>query len=196
MKPEKILVPLDTARCPVEVFARINALAQRGGVEVELLHVVNLNLAAPDRRVDDEVCAEAQWHLERLREEYVDAGAKVVTRVRMGRPGDEILAEAKEQEADLIVVPTGGSAGGARRTWWSCLWAAVCPGVVGRLLRYGWFPLLIVHGETWLNCHRRWGRRHETIEPGLGRLRPEKVDLSVPLFSATKLRRGCAPNWG
>ena len=148
----------------MEVFARVNSFAQRPGVEVELLHVVDLNLAAPDRRVDEELCREAQWHLEQLRAEYVNAGANVVARVRMGKPGDEILAEAKEQGADLIIVPTGGNSWRMRRSLWSCLWAAVCPWVLGQLVRYGWFPLLIVRGETYINCHQRWGRRREEVE--------------------------------
>ena len=43
MKPERILLPVDVARCPLEVFDLVNGFAKRPEVTVLLLHVVDLD---------------------------------------------------------------------------------------------------------------------------------------------------------
>lgn len=58
MQTEKILVPVDTARCYPEVFGRVNALGSRADVTVVLLHVVTLNIAAPENRVYERLAQE------------------------------------------------------------------------------------------------------------------------------------------
>jgi nucleotide-binding universal stress UspA family protein len=197
MRPETILVPLDTARYPVEVFARVNAFAQRPGVTVVLLHVVNLNLAAPDRRVDQELCREAQWHLGRLAATYVQPGPAIVTRVRMGKPAEEILAEAREQDASLIIVPAFASSWRRRRGLWGWLWAALCPGVVGKLIRFAQCPVLVVHAETVLDCRRQWWRGEEEIKAALEYLHanprtshlPARAPEASPVPSDQEVRR-------
>src|ERR1035441_624672 len=95
MKPEGILFPVDVARCPLEVFELVNGLAKRPEVTVILLHVVNLNILAPENRVYEELGQEAQWYLERLANKHVHPLASTITRVRIGNPAEEILAEAK-----------------------------------------------------------------------------------------------------
>ena len=158
MKPERILVPIDTARCPIEVFARINAFAARPGVTIILLHVVNLNLAAMDRRIEEELCKDAQRHLERLAAKYVHSEASIVVRVRTGRPVAEILAEAEAQNADLMILGTSESWQQKARPPLRWLTAAVFPGVVGKLVRLALCPLLIVHAQTFFDCEKQWGR--------------------------------------
>ena len=47
MNPERILLPLDIRKWPVEVFSVVNGLANHPGVSVILLHVVTLSITAP-----------------------------------------------------------------------------------------------------------------------------------------------------
>ena len=92
MKPKRILVPIDIARCPLEVFDRVNAFAAQPGVTVILLHVVTLSIAAPDNRVFEELGREAGWYLERLARKHVHPNASTLIHVRTGKAADEILS--------------------------------------------------------------------------------------------------------
>ena len=71
MKPERILLPIDTAKCPLEIFAVANGFACRPEVRVILLHVVNLNIVAPENRVYEELGREVYSHLDRLAQRYI-----------------------------------------------------------------------------------------------------------------------------
>ena len=66
MEPERILLPLDIRRCPLEIFSVVEGFSKRPGVTLILLHVVHLNIVAPDNRVYEELALEAQGYLERL----------------------------------------------------------------------------------------------------------------------------------
>ena len=159
MKPGRILVPIDTTKCRPEVFSRVNAFASRPGVTVILLHVLNLNIVAPENRIYEELAQAACWHLECLALEYMPAGVSVLFHVRVGKPVEEILAEAKAEDVDLMILPVcGGSIWNrTNRLSWKYLFAAVCPGVGEKLVRVSRCPLLIVHAETCFNCQERWG---------------------------------------
>src|ERR1035437_10676637 len=110
MKPKRILVPIDIARCPLEVFTRVNAFAGQPCVTISLLHVVTVKIAAADNRVFEELGREAGWYLERLARRHVHADASILIHVRIGKAADEILAEAKAENVDLIILPIfGGS---------------------------------------------------------------------------------------
>ena len=97
----RILVPLDTQKCPIEIFARVNAFAQHPGARVLLLHVV------VDRRIEAEVCREAQRCLGRLASHYLHPEARVLLRVRIGRPIAEVLAEAELPSCTRTVFEAG-----------------------------------------------------------------------------------------
>ena len=45
MKAERILLPLDIRKCPLDVFSVVNGFAKYPGATVTLLHVVTLNIA-------------------------------------------------------------------------------------------------------------------------------------------------------
>ena len=94
MKPERILLPLDIRKCPLEVFSVANGFARHPGATVILLHVVTLNIAAPEKRVYEELGRDAHWYLERLARGCLHPGVATTIRVRVGKPAEEILAEA------------------------------------------------------------------------------------------------------
>ena len=72
------MVPIDTTKCRPEVFGRVNAFADRPDVTVILLHVLNLNIVAPENRIYEELAQIARWHLERLAREYPQPGVSVI----------------------------------------------------------------------------------------------------------------------
>jgi nucleotide-binding universal stress UspA family protein len=157
MKPEKILVPIDTARCRPEVFSRVNAFAGNAGVTVILLHVVNLNVVPMGSGQCEELAAEAHWHLQQMAVRYVDPDITPVVHVRIGKPVEEVLAEAKAENVDLIMVPIPRQANEKPLV---SLWRGLF-GLGERLLRVSPCPVQIVHAETCFNCQERWGRQAE-----------------------------------
>ncbi len=88
MKTERILLPLDIRKCPLEVFSVVKDLAKQRGVTVTLLHVVSLNIAAPEKGVYEQLAREAHWHLERLAGGCLRPGVTTITRVRFGKPAE------------------------------------------------------------------------------------------------------------
>ena len=159
MKPERILLPVDVARCPLEVFELVNGLAKRPEVTVVLLHVLNLNILTPENRVYEEHGQEAQWYLESLANKHLHPMASAITHVRVGKPAEEILAEAKAQSVDLIILPTYGP------SFWNRLkglWTNVCVPPVSTLaekvIREATCGVFVVLAKTRLNCERAWGR--------------------------------------
>src|ERR1039457_4019349 len=71
----------------------------------------------------EELGQEAQWHLESLANKHLHPMASAITHVRVGKPAEEILAEAKAQSVELIILPTYGP------SFWNRLkglWTNVC----------------------------------------------------------------------
>ena len=164
MNAERILVPIDTRKCHPEVLSHVNALASRPGVTVILLHVLNLNIFAPDNRLYEELAQEAHWHLERLAQQFLPPGARILGHVRFGKPVEETLAEAKAEDVDLIILSTPGGRG------WQRLFGPGFRGIRGRLLRVTPCPLLFVHAATRFNCQKNWGRQADGIRAALASL--------------------------
>jgi nucleotide-binding universal stress UspA family protein len=104
MKTRNVLIPLDVAACPLEVFSFVNETAKEEGTAVTLLHVSKLNVAAPDIRLYVEMEEEIQKLLLRLKTDFVSPRVDSNFCVRWGRPAREILAQAAEASSDLIVL--------------------------------------------------------------------------------------------
>jgi nucleotide-binding universal stress UspA family protein len=109
-------------------------MAADSPVCVTLLYVLNLNIVPPVRQVYDELCAESEAALKKLARFFFgnDLAARVV--VRAGAPHEEIVAEAKAESSDLIILT-----GPERRAWKHLLGlgttqkiidASPCPAVV------------------------------------------------------------------
>jgi nucleotide-binding universal stress UspA family protein len=168
MQTETILVPIDLERCHPEVFSRVNVLGSRPGVTVILLHVLNLNIAAPESRVYEELAQEAHWHLEHLARQFLHPGISTFLRVRVGKPVEEILAEAEAKAVDLIVLPVScrsnrkGPPALASRLPWA--WAT---GTSQRLVRLASCPLLVVPAETCINCREHWTTQARDVRSAL-----------------------------
>jgi nucleotide-binding universal stress UspA family protein len=185
MKPETILLPIDTAKCSLEAFARVNALANRPGATVILLHVVDLNIAALDNRVYDELGREAGWHLDMLARKYLRPDISTLIRVRFGNPATEIIMEAKARNVDLIILSTStGSLPSHEASFKKRLRAALFPGLLRKLLRAAPGALWIVHGETSFNCREHWGRPEPAADPVPHRTGEPAATCLSPAFAA------------
>jgi nucleotide-binding universal stress UspA family protein len=155
MKPERILIPIDVAKCPLEVFNVVNGFVERPGVTVILLHVVNLNIAAPENRVYAELGREADAHLKRLAEICVNPRASILTRVRFGKPAQEIVAAAKEENVDLIILPR------YRGSFWKRIFAFFAPQIVQKVIREAPCGVCLVTVKTRFNCSKEWSWARE-----------------------------------
>jgi len=111
--PGRILLPVDLARCPLEAFSFLNTFAGRRQVTVTLLNVINLNAWTVENRIFSELAESAKLQLEWLAETLLNPGLSFRTQVRFGKPAQEIVAEAKEANMDLIVLTSYG----ARSVW-------------------------------------------------------------------------------
>jgi len=185
MKPERILLPVDVARCPIEALQLANSLATRPEVTVILLHVVNLNIVAPENRVYQELGLEAQWHLERLAGNCLHSIASTIVRVRAGKPDEEILAEATEQNVDLVILPVFGPSWWRRLTlFWKRQFGWVASWSVERTLRDFPCRVLSVKVKTHFNCQKAWGRPEDETE-GMH-------EYPVPRQNSSELSTSCS----
>jgi nucleotide-binding universal stress UspA family protein len=135
MNSKRILIPLDLMRSPCDALIFVRNLATQSPVCVTLLYVLNLNIVAPGRQVYDELCAESEAALRRLARFFfgADGAARVV--VRVGAPHEEIVAEAKAEAADLIIL-----SGPQRRSWKQLLH----PGTIQKIIDASPCPALVL----------------------------------------------------
>ena len=180
MKPERILLPLDIKRCPLEIFSLVEGFSKRPEVTLTLLHVVDLNIAAPNNRGYEELALEARGYLERLGRRFVHPITSTVVHVRFGRPAEEILEEAEAQKAELIILPTYGP------SFWSRLVSLWKPGACGivsalaqRIIRDCTCGVFIANVKTRFNCEREWGRLPES-KPRCIELPVEQLRMAEP----------------
>jgi nucleotide-binding universal stress UspA family protein len=112
MNAKKILVPIDLMRSPCDALLFARDMAADQPVCVTLLYVLNLNIVTPDARLHDEMVAQGAEALRKLAWFFFGEEGAARTVVRMGLPHEQILAEAREEAADLIVLT-----GPARPSW-------------------------------------------------------------------------------
>ena len=156
---ERILVPIDIRRCPVELFDVLNGFARRPEVTLILLHVVALNIVPPETRIYDELAGEARTYLERLVRECLDPNVSTLIRVRRGKPAEEIRAEAKATNSSLIILPTYGPSFWKRLTFlWKPSSKPMVSNLVEKVSSDRDFSLCVVSVKTRFDCEQTWGR--------------------------------------
>ncbi|HXG49649.1 MAG TPA: universal stress protein [Methylomirabilota bacterium] len=137
----QILVPTDFSAPSTKALHYALALAEQAGATLSLVHVLALPSwpefgyarmaikSAQGRRT-------AQERLQTLRAGLGDRGDRVgAWRVRSGNPFREIIAEAEESRADLIVVATHGHTGLAH---------FLLGGTTEKIVRHAGCPVLVV----------------------------------------------------
>lgn len=103
MHDKRILLPINLANGSFDTLLFAQEMAGEFGVGIRLLNVVSLNIAAGSSVYDD-VCQENNRALERLKNLFFGAGTDVSVSVRAGEAAEEILAEAREEQCELIVL--------------------------------------------------------------------------------------------
>lgn len=152
---QRIIVPLDGSALAEEVLPHVETVSSLAQGEVVLVQVVplvsqvlNLGLAGgPDvgpfpptqlealtKAMEAEV-ERAKVYLERVAQRLREKGLRVSTEVRRGDPGEEIVALAKERQADLIAISTHGRSGLSRLVFGS---------VAETVIREAGVPVLVI----------------------------------------------------
>lgn len=127
---KQVLVPLDGSDFGATALPHAAALAKTFGATVLLVRVIDtveqlatgsyLERNPETSETSQDVIAssrhgaeslEAHNHLERVKRDLEAEGIVVVTALREGQPADEILAEATDKQADLIVLTAYGLGG-------------------------------------------------------------------------------------
>jgi nucleotide-binding universal stress UspA family protein len=112
MNSKRVLIPLDLMRSPCDALIFARNMAADLPVSVTLLYVLNLNIVVPGRQVYDELCAESEVALRKLARFFFGEERAAHVVVRVGAPHEEIVAEAKAESADLIILSAP-----ERRSW-------------------------------------------------------------------------------
>ncbi len=116
---KKILVPIDFSEYSKDALTYANTLAEQFDSKLILVYVVEPIVYPSDLgfgqvampNIEPEFTARGKTGLAQLIKDHVKAGLTARAVVRTGRAFLEILATAKEEHVDLIVIATHGHAG-------------------------------------------------------------------------------------
>ncbi len=104
MNDKRILIPVNLPKGPFDALQFAQGLADEVPVHVTLLNVVNLNVVRVEGRIYNEVCAESEATLKKLAKHFFSDSPSVRINVRVGRPHEEIVAEASAELSELIIL--------------------------------------------------------------------------------------------
>jgi nucleotide-binding universal stress UspA family protein len=151
MQVRRILVPTDFSKGSEAALAYAQTFAARFEADVVLLHVVAPHLPLREvpvlpfdvARGAADIARAAEGRLSRLAQAIEWQGRSTKTAVRHGTEDEQILAAAREEQADLIVMGTHGRTGLGR---------ALLGSVAERVVRRAVCPVLTVpQGERALS---------------------------------------------
>jgi nucleotide-binding universal stress UspA family protein len=104
MNSKRILVPVNLPKGSFDELQFAQGLADEVPIHVTLLNVVNLNVVRLERRIYNEACAESEAALKKLAKHFFGDSPSVRVNVRVGRPHEEIIAEAGAELSELIIM--------------------------------------------------------------------------------------------
>ncbi len=111
----RILIPLDFSDPARSALAYAAGLGRTFNAELVLLYVAEPPPFAPDlsdsHGYEEKAAAYASGQLQVLTQEHLDQGIKTRHVVRFGRPAAEIVAAARDEQVDLIIMATHGRSG-------------------------------------------------------------------------------------
>jgi nucleotide-binding universal stress UspA family protein len=152
IKADRLLLPIDLAKCPPEIFPLANDLVPPFKGEIVMLHVLDRQTNAVPFRGSGTNFRRAELLLERIGNEFVRPAVEASVRVRVGTPCEEILAEATANDVDLILLPT------FTPSIWRRLLGPKCAETARNLITEASCRVLVVDVRTHFNCFRRWPR--------------------------------------
>ena len=144
--PTKVLVATDGPEQVELVVSTAAELAEKTGSELHMVHVLALRLGplhdypySPDTELQEEIEQRARTEFEGLVESFRSSGRTVdAAHFRVGRPDAQIVEQAEEIRAGLIVVGSRGF-GAIRR--------ALIGDVSHSVVRHAHCPVMVVRGE-------------------------------------------------
>jgi nucleotide-binding universal stress UspA family protein len=162
--PKRILLPIDVAKCPLEVFPFVNELAEEHAAAIILLHVLNRQATNGEFQKDSVRAAEEQ--LEQLARKFINPRLALRTHVRTGTPSDAILAEATQSSVDLIVLTSYASSSIGKRP--------VRSQIVQTVLNTASCNITLLPVRTSFHCAQQWELVDEIVRAlnYVGLLRP------------------------
>ena len=104
MNSKRILIPVNLLKGSFDELQFAQGLADEVPIHVTLLNVVNLNVVKLEYRIFNEVLAESEAGLKKLAKHFFGDSPSVRINVRMGRPHEEIVAEASTELSELIIM--------------------------------------------------------------------------------------------
>jgi nucleotide-binding universal stress UspA family protein len=135
MNSKRILVPVNLPKSSFNSLLFAQGLADEVPIHLTLLNVVNLNVARLESRIYNEVCAESETALKKLANLFFGDSPSVRINVRVGRPHEEILAEADAELSELIIMASPKPA---------CWKRILSLGTVERVVRNARCPTLVL----------------------------------------------------
>ncbi len=111
---KKIIVAIDFLDCSINALAHAASIANKAGADVELIWVNMPDNSKEIFQVDaDSMITEVEKRFKGLVEEYSPkmGSGKMTYKIREGKVYSEIVKEAEDIMADLIIVGTHGSSG-------------------------------------------------------------------------------------
>ncbi len=104
MNSKRILIPVNWLKGSFDALQFAQGLADEVPIHVSLLNVVNLNVTRVESRIYNEACAESEAALKKLAKHFFGDSPSVRINVRVGRPHEEIIAEAGAELSELIIM--------------------------------------------------------------------------------------------
>ena len=152
IKANRLLLPLDLAKCPLELFPRANGFAKPFEREIVLLHVLERRTNAMPGGFNDMTIRQAERQLERIGRDYLRPTVGTVFRVLTGTPHEEILREATAANADLLLSPTFAP------SLWEKWTGRECGLTARNLVGNAPCRIFVVDMQKHFNCFRHWAR--------------------------------------
>jgi nucleotide-binding universal stress UspA family protein len=108
---ERILVPVDFSACSVEALRHASAFAKQFEAVIDVVHVVQLNIAGEEAGVPRtalirQLSEAARQSLSKLIEVLWAGEIMATVAIQEGRPADVIVEEARARNSDLIIIGT------------------------------------------------------------------------------------------
>ena len=111
---KKILIAIDFLDCSINALAHGVSIAEKAGADIELVWVNMPDNSKDIFKLDaDSMLGEVEKRFKKLIEEYSPelGSGKMTYKIREGKVYKEIIHEAEDINADLIIVGTHGSSG-------------------------------------------------------------------------------------
>ena len=158
IKADRLLLPIDLAKCPLEIFPVANGFTKPFHGEIVLLHVLDRRRKGVSGDIGEIDLRRAECYLERIGHDYLTPTIDASFRVRIGIPHEEIRAEAAAANTDLILLPTFAP------SFWRRLGGFAYGETARGLVGSAPCRVFVVDVRAHFNCFRRWAGEETTSQ--------------------------------